>query len=753
MAIGLSKTKIGRQIGIFTAVCALAGLIELFMPLSLYLSAFQAKLDRKSVSGDVVVVGVDRDSVRSIGRWPWPRNIQADVLRKIDEANPKAVFVDFDYIGKTTPEADQALGEAYRTMRAPLYTNVVTREGMNSDSHNEKSETSIIGDTPLVSPHTAPIFGQLWHVQFSEKTAYGIVPSMSAQIANITGPVGATFRLDLRYDPSTVTVISAKQLLSGSVNPQKLSGKSVIFAITDYEIDMDGLAGWGQYPGVYYHVIAANTLRDGIPATLGWIYFFLFAAAIALANLSAWVLHRSGRIAIVSMAAILAASTYFGVNNIENNPFPALALLASTAVYLRRQKNSLIRAQRNGQTGFSDMRGYLIEDVVSNCIIVAAVPRIANTMRGPSSLASRPDIIGEIGRRLLTVVDEQQITHDNDGRFLWEMPAIPTQMLAHHLEALRLLFAQPLQIGPEKIDIDIHFGVDRNSTDYVKNRTSKALQAAETASFNDSSFEISSASSFVSNLAQNFEDEFNHAVTNGDISLTLLPRRRLSDDTVQSAVIGLAWVHPTLGELTLQSVADLARSSSAPRLPQRWLCSQAGKVAAELLDQDRQFRISIEICCADLKDPEIAEALYSGIPWGITLQVRDSHALASDPELQTIVKALQTRGYSLAIANFGSTHNDLELIPTLTPDEIILLQSFASGLVGSTSNGIYVDAALRIARTSGVLCVAENLEDREVFHELQRRGCDLAQGKIIGSPLNLDVFFDTYLNSKERQSG
>jgi EAL domain-containing protein (putative c-di-GMP-specific phosphodiesterase class I) len=135
------------------------------------------------------------------------------------------------------------------------------------------------------------------------------------------------------------------------------------------------------------------------------------------------------------------------------------------------------------------------------------------------------------------------------------------------------------------------------------------------------------------------------------------------------------------------------------------------------------------------------------------LQVRDSHELASDPDLQSTVKALQMRGYSLALGNFGSTHNDLELITALTPDEIILLQSFASGLVGSTSNGIYVDAALRIARTSGVLSVAENLEDREVLQELTRRGCDLAQGKIIGPPLNLHVFSDTYLNGGERQTG
>lgn len=40
---------------------------------------------------DIIIVDIDDDSIEKIGRWPWPRNILADGIKKINSGDPKVI--------------------------------------------------------------------------------------------------------------------------------------------------------------------------------------------------------------------------------------------------------------------------------------------------------------------------------------------------------------------------------------------------------------------------------------------------------------------------------------------------------------------------------------------------------------------------------------------------------------------------------------------------------------------------------------
>ncbi len=61
---------------------------------------------------DVVIVGVDEQSLQRFGRWPWRRPEQARLFRAIALAQPKEVLVDIVYSEPTTTDADIELGSA-----------------------------------------------------------------------------------------------------------------------------------------------------------------------------------------------------------------------------------------------------------------------------------------------------------------------------------------------------------------------------------------------------------------------------------------------------------------------------------------------------------------------------------------------------------------------------------------------------------------------------------------------------------------
>lgn len=54
----------------------------------------QSSLVRQEASDDIVIIAIDEASLNSIGRWPWPRNIHAELINKLTEYQAKAILVD-----------------------------------------------------------------------------------------------------------------------------------------------------------------------------------------------------------------------------------------------------------------------------------------------------------------------------------------------------------------------------------------------------------------------------------------------------------------------------------------------------------------------------------------------------------------------------------------------------------------------------------------------------------------------------------
>ncbi len=64
-----------------------------------------------TVPDDTLIVAIDEQSVSSLGRWPWSRKLQSQLIRKVMEGGPKAAAVDIFYPQSESPEADVALAD------------------------------------------------------------------------------------------------------------------------------------------------------------------------------------------------------------------------------------------------------------------------------------------------------------------------------------------------------------------------------------------------------------------------------------------------------------------------------------------------------------------------------------------------------------------------------------------------------------------------------------------------------------------
>ncbi|MFN3620740.1 EAL domain-containing protein [Sphingorhabdus sp.] len=760
MALNLNKVKIGRRILLFAVICGVLGALNFFQPLALALYAVQTKAAIKPVSGDVVVVGIDSHSISAIGRWPWPRDKQAELLRKIDAYDPAAIYVDIGYQGETTPLADNALRNTLESTKAPTKVVAMATAGESGIARTIFSHTSAVGSTENVSAHAPYLFGYIWELPTSVETPRGRLQSAAVSIAAAKEVKPQNFAIDYTFDPASIPTFSANDVFEGKLDKQLLSGKTVVLGATDpTQNDIHSMPGWGEQPGVFFIVLGAETLKSGIPKVLGWIYFFVLALVVCAFQLTPRGLKYSKHASWAGAAVMLGASTWLATQNIGNDPVPALALVASVGIFVSRQKAALIRSQRHATTGLFNMAGYMVDEVVSNAVFIGATLTRTDTRLGYVRQDDETAILKEVGHRLSTVIDEQQITHNDNQQFLWEMPGIPTSQLADHLEGLRQLFAEPLLIHGRKIDVDINFGVDRNVNRNVNSRMESALAASVEASKSQATFIISTTVEFDAWLTSRFGDEFETAVKNGDIELVLEPERSLNSGQVGSAAASLRWTHPAYGQIDTAKLFLTARETGHMSDVSYHLCKQAilyaGHLVKERSDFGISFNISVDVILNQNFGLEMLKAASEAKcpPTNVTMVIIDMHAHKFNEQARQAIHDLQQLGFRIGIGNFGMTDADIDFIKKFEPDEIVLAKSFSAELLGSTSNAIFAVGALRIATASGVISIADGIDDRDVLSALERHDCSRARGKIIAMPMNFQAFMQNYLSRADRKLG
>ncbi len=63
---------------------------------------------------EIAFIDMAEDSIRSIGRWPWPREWHATLVSVLNEFKPKAVAFDVLFVEPSAPEMDGALAKALK---------------------------------------------------------------------------------------------------------------------------------------------------------------------------------------------------------------------------------------------------------------------------------------------------------------------------------------------------------------------------------------------------------------------------------------------------------------------------------------------------------------------------------------------------------------------------------------------------------------------------------------------------------------
>jgi len=130
-------------------------------------------------------------------------------------------------------------------------------------------------------------------------------------------------------------------------------------------------------------------------------------------------------------------------------------------------------------------------------------------------------------------------------------------------------------------------------------------------------------------------------------------------------------------------------------------------------------------------------------PENVVFEVVESEAVEDMGRLRAVIDFCRSAGYRIALDDFGSGFNNLNMLIGLSPDYIKLDKSLIHRI--TSEPGIWNITANMIdaAKQSDVLVIAEGVEDPKAARFLHTLGADFLQGYHFGrpsdTPLNDDV--------------
>ena len=100
-----------------------------------------------------------------------------------------------------------------------------------------------------------------------------------------------------------------------------------------------------------------------------------------------------------------------------------------------------------------------------------------------------------------------------------------------------------------------------------------------------------------------------------------------------------------------------------------------------------------------------------------------------------VVQGLRDKGIRVAIDDFGTGYSSLSYLSTFPIDRLKIDRSFVASSLSDPNGAVIVEAVISLARSLGMIAIAEGVETQEQRQFLERQGCHQIQGYLTGSPM------------------
>jgi diguanylate cyclase (GGDEF)-like protein len=236
--------------------------------------------------------------------------------------------------------------------------------------------------------------------------------------------------------------------------------------------------------------------------------------------------------------------------------------------------------------------------------------------------------------------------------------------------------------------------------------------------------------------------ELRQAVENDQLVLHYQPKVTIADGKVGAVEALVRWDHPLRGFIAPGDFIPFAEQTGYISSITSWVLRRAIHQCGQWHRGGLQLRVSVNVSARDLRNEDalvddVAAALrFDQVPAALLcLEITESGLMEDPGSAQSTLRRLRELGVSTSIDDYGTGYSSLAYIKQLPVSEIKIDRAFVSGMEADRRNAAIVRSTIELGHNLGLTVVAEGVETDHELAELNRFGCDVAQGFLFAHPM------------------
>jgi diguanylate cyclase len=235
--------------------------------------------------------------------------------------------------------------------------------------------------------------------------------------------------------------------------------------------------------------------------------------------------------------------------------------------------------------------------------------------------------------------------------------------------------------------------------------------------------------------------ELRGAIARGALRLHFQPVASLHTRAISHVEALVRWEHPTRGLLPPSQFVPLAEQTGLVVALDRWVLGAALEQCRAWSDAGHSIPVAVNLSAHSLHDPDLPVHVASELARtavsarSLLLELTETTVMVDPERAARTLSCLRDQGIRVAIDDFGMGNAGFNYLRNLPADQLKIDRGFVRSMLSNTADAAIVRAMLDLAHGLGLQVVGEGVENAAIWTDLERMGCDLAQGSYFCSPV------------------
>lgn len=704
------------------------------------------QLVSRPASGQVHIVEIDAQSLAQVEQYPFSRSYYARLVEQLDKAGARSVVFDINFSSRSSADGDAAFAKAIAQAKASIV--IPTFRQRVSETLSDQLDQLPI---PELREHSSLASVSVLPDSDSRvrRMVYGTItngvprPSLSAQIAGVSGAVNQSFPIDYSIDSASIPRHSFMDVANGRFDATGVAGKDIMIGATAIDLgDRYGTPIHGVISGVTIQALAAETLLRGalteygaIPVLLLGLILGLFVTRIRSYEQLAAAMAAS-LFAFVALEGVLLHALRISV---EAVPAMLVVILTAMGQGLRIARAQLrAKALVDSVTGFPNALAYAQARAHDADFVAAALIKEFDAIQTVVGQDMISKLFHNLADELEASAGVTKVFRSDTRMIAWEHKGA-YQDLINVFESLSETLLKPMNIAGRRVDVGLAFGLARTP---ALDAASRAAALAATQGELWHAHEDAEAAIIEQRVS--LMGELDEAIKADQLKVVYQPKLRLKTDRIESVEALVRWAHPSRGFMRPDHFVPLAEETNRIEamtlfVLQRTIDDLRGWLEAGMT-LSAAVNISAKLISSE-KFVSAAEAIIkkSGVPSErLIFEVTESATMSDQKAAVRNLERFRALGLHISMDDYGTGQSSLSYLQSLPLTELKIDRAFVQNAHIERSDALLVKSTIELAHSLGLRVVCEGVEVDECLAFLREVDCDYAQGYLISKPLSTD---------------